>query len=72
MKKQCAVRVKKEAVLDCDNVVARGRHNKRKGELAELAFMCKAASMGFGIFKPYGDSEHFDFILSSGRRLWRV
>ncbi len=34
--------------------------------------MCKAASMGFGIFKPYGDSEHFDFILSSGRRLWRV
>jgi len=45
---------------------------KRKGEMAELAFLCKAAGMGFGVAKPYGDSERFDFIVSSGRRLWRV
>jgi hypothetical protein len=45
---------------------------KRQGELAELAFMSKAASLGFGVAKPYGDSERFDFILSWNRRLWRV
>jgi hypothetical protein len=45
---------------------------KRQGELAELAFMSKAASLGFGVAKPYGDSERFDFILSWDRRLWRV
>jgi len=33
------------------------------GELAELAFMSKAASLGFGVAKPYGDSGRFDFIL---------
>jgi hypothetical protein len=45
---------------------------KRLGELAELAFMSKAASLGFGVAKPYGDSERFDFILSRDGRLWRV
>ena len=45
---------------------------KRKGELSELAFLYKAASLGFGVAKPYGDSERFDFIVSSRHRLWRV
>jgi len=58
------------------SVLARGNPRaptrKRQGELAELAFMSKAASLGFGVAKPYGDSERFDFILSWGRRLWRV
>jgi hypothetical protein len=36
---------------------------KRRGELAELAFTLKAASLGFGVAKPYGDSERYDFIL---------
>ena len=45
---------------------------KRLGELAELAFMSKAASLGFGVAKPYGDSERFDFILSRDGHLWRV
>lgn len=45
---------------------------KQKGELAELAFMYKAAGLGFGVAKPYGDSERFDFILSFGKQLWRV
>jgi len=48
------------------------RHCKRRGELAELAFVYKAASFGFGVAKPYGDSEHYDFIVDSGERLWRV
>jgi hypothetical protein len=30
---------------------------KEKGELAELAFLHKAASLGFGVAQPHGDSE---------------
>ena len=45
---------------------------KRRGELAELAFVYKAASLGFGVAKPYGDSERYDFILDSGSKLWRI
>ena len=45
---------------------------KRRGELAELAFHLKATQMGFRVFKPYGDSERYDFILDAGKRLWSV
>ena len=45
---------------------------KKKGEAAELAFMLKAVSLGFGVAKPWGDSERYDFILDSGTRLTRV
>ncbi len=45
---------------------------KQRGELAEIAFLHKAANLGFGVAKPYGDSERYDFILDSGERLWRV
>jgi PD-(D/E)XK endonuclease len=48
------------------------RNKKEKGELAELAFLYKAAGMGFGVAKPYGDSERYDFVLDSGERFWRV
>jgi hypothetical protein len=48
------------------------RNNKAKGDLAELAFLHKAASLGFGVAKPYGDKERYDFILDSGERFWRV
>jgi PD-(D/E)XK endonuclease len=55
---------------------------KRRGELAELVFVLIATRLGFGVSKPYGDSERYDFILD-GRRpphasttspalLWRV
>ena len=52
-------------------------NTKRRGELSELAFAHKAACEGFGVAKPYGDSERFDFILVSrgwpeGEKLWRV
>ena len=45
---------------------------KARGEAAEAAFLAKAASLGFGIAKPWGDSERYDFILDSGYNLWRV
>ena len=45
---------------------------KRRGELAELAFMHKAIAPGFGVAKPWGDSDRYDFILDTGPRLWRV
>ena len=45
------------------------RHTKRRGELAEAAFLAKAASMGIGVAKPWGDSERYDFIIDVGGRL---
>jgi hypothetical protein len=47
-------------------------NTKRTGELAEAAFVVKAASLGFAVCKPWGDSERYDFILDSGHRTWRV
>ena len=38
---------------------------KRRGELAELAFTLKAASLGFGVSKPFGDSERYDAIIDA-------
>ena len=45
---------------------------KSRGEAAEAAFLAKASSLGFGVAKPWGDSERYDFILDSGHRFWRV
>ena len=45
---------------------------KPRGELAELAFMRKAASLGFAVAKPWGESDRYDVIVRSGRLLWRV
>ncbi len=51
----------------------KGRANsKRSGEISEAAFLHKAISMGFRVTKPWGDSERYDFVLDSGKRLWRV
>lgn len=47
-------------------------NRKRRGELAEAAFLHKAASLGFSVAKPWGDSDRFDFILLAGKRLVRV
>lgn len=48
-----------------------------QGELSELAFAHKAASLGFGVAKPCSPREAFDFILISRDppsevKLWRV
>ena len=42
------------------------------GELAEIAFMFRAAREGIGVAKPYGDSHPYDFLVQHGRRLLRV
>jgi len=39
---------------------------KRRGEAAEAAFLAKASGLGFGVAKPWGDSERYDFLLGSG------
>ena len=45
---------------------------KRRGEIAEAAFLCKAASLGFSVAKPWGDSDRYDFMLDNGSHIWRV
>jgi hypothetical protein len=45
---------------------------KRSGEQAEAAFLNKATSLGLSVARPWGDSERYDLIVDSGRRLWRV
>jgi hypothetical protein len=53
--------------------MVRGAMNaKARGELAELAFALKAASLGFGVAKPHGDNERYDFVVDSGERFWKV
>jgi hypothetical protein len=43
----------------------REQTTKRRGEISELAFALAAARQGFGISRPYGDSERYDIILDS-------
>lgn len=45
---------------------------KRRGEMAESEFLNKAVRMGFGVAKPWGESDRYDFVVDSGKRLWRV
>jgi hypothetical protein len=45
---------------------------KQRGEMAEAAFLTKAAGLGFRVSKPWGESSRYDLILDSGRRLLRV
>lgn len=50
---------------NCAHSRQRELTTKRRGELAELAFALKAASLGFGVSKPFGDSERYDSIVDS-------
>jgi hypothetical protein len=45
---------------------------KRRGEIAEALFLAKAATMGFGLATPWGDSLKYDMIVDTGKRLFRV
>jgi hypothetical protein len=47
-------------------------NTKRTGERSEANFLNRAAGLGFGVAKPWGDSLRYDFILDNGERLWRV
>jgi len=66
--------MKKKSQADAINVnkSARGYMVKQRGEAAEAAFLSKAASLGFQVAKPWGESSHFDFILYTGSHCWRV
>ena len=48
------------------------RDVKRRGELGEAAFLAKASSMGFGVAKPWGDSDRYDLIVDVAGRLLKV
>jgi len=48
------------------------KNTKLTGERSEAAFLNRAAGLGFGVAKPWGDSLRYDFILDNGSRLWRV
>ncbi len=46
---------------------------KQQGELAEILFLHKAASLGLVVAKPWGDSLPFDFLVGRRNgRFWRV
>ena len=45
---------------------------KRRGDVAEAAFLHKAASLGFSVSKPWGESDRYDFILDHHGRCSRV
>ena len=46
--------------------------NKQRGDIAEMAFMRKAAAMGFSVAKPWADGERYDFVVRSEKVFWRV
>src|SRR6266403_2195752 len=45
---------------------------KHRGELAELAFMRKAASLRFAVAKPWGESDRYDVVVRVEKTFWRV
>ena len=64
--------MKKAPAVPSRNKVPRNYTAKRRGEIAEAAFLSKAAALGFDVAKPWGDSSQFDFILHTGSHCWRV
>ena len=48
------------------------RDTKRRGEIGEAAFLAKASSMGWGVAKPWGDSDRYDLIVDVCGRLLKV
>jgi hypothetical protein len=52
-----------EETLNSELLHAGELDHKHRGELAELAFMRKAATFGFGVAKPWGDCDRYDVIV---------
>jgi hypothetical protein len=48
------------------------RDTKRWGDVAELTFVLKAASLGITASKPFGDRRPYDYLVECGQRLLRV
>jgi len=46
--------------------------NRQRGQLAELAFMRKAASLGFSVSKPWQEAERYDVVVRVGSIFWRI
>lgn len=62
---------KEELLLD-ELIRTSKLNGKHRGELAELAFMRQAASLGFAIAKPWGESDRYDVVVRVGKIFWRV
>jgi len=45
---------------------------KRRGEWAELQFMAKAAKLGLGVSKPWGEFSRYDMVIETGGRFVSV
>ena len=45
---------------------------RHRGELADLAFMRKAANLGFAVAKPWGDGDRYDVVVRFDKTFWRV
>ena len=45
---------------------------KQQGELAELAFLHRAAALGLIVMKPFGDSAPYDVVVDNGSRLLKL
>src|SRR5579863_7918942 len=53
-------------------MAAAAETRKRAGEQVEAIFLNKATSLGLSVATPWGDSERYDLVVGSGKRLWRV
>jgi hypothetical protein len=47
-------------------------NNRQRGQLAEIVFMRKAASLGLSVAKPWAEGERYDFIVRADKVCWRV
>ena len=47
-------------------------NTRQRGQLAELAFMRKAASLGFAVSRPWQECERYDVIVRAESTFWRV
>ncbi|MGB6677684.1 MAG: group I intron-associated PD-(D/E)XK endonuclease [Terriglobales bacterium] len=50
----------------------KGSARPKEGEQGELAFLSKASSLGFALSLPYGHMQRYDFLVDSGKNIWRV
>jgi hypothetical protein len=56
-----------------NDIVAAGNFTgKQLGEMAEAEFLAKAAELGLGVARPWGDSNRYDFIVDDDGVLCRV
>jgi PD-(D/E)XK nuclease superfamily protein len=54
------------------DIVAATDTRKWSGEQAEAAFLHKATGLGLSVLTPWGDSERYDLVVGTGKRLLRV